>query len=320
MSEDQTRLDLWLTSAAPQLVSVAESLAGPDRVQVHSAQYSYSTLQALKGRIADDMLELNHLGVVIGTVGPDETTNSVRVGVVDLNADKELLLRGRYGPDITIVPGHLVGPVGRFNDYQPWYGGGQLTDKLGHGCTGGIPLRRPSGAKYLVTAGHCFPLSTTVYNSNDQTNQVGTVSESASYLNLDVELLPSDAAGFSFRTNDTTGQSAGARNASRNSSLCKSGITTNEVCGMRITQLDVSTQTTTGGRFDHVDFAYANTKTVAPGDSGGPVYSLNSNGTITYAGTTSGAVQPYSYCEGCSKEVAFTEWSYIASQFGVSVL
>jgi hypothetical protein len=319
LTPDRSAIDLWLTKDAPVLVAAAAAFVSPDLVHVHPATRSYAMLDALTTRLAKDAPALKAAGVFVSNAGPNEDRNVVLVGVRDLTPAKASLIQARYGDAAVAVAGTETQPSSRQVDSQPWYGGDVIGNDRNEGlCTLGPSFIRSSdGSRYSMTAGHCFSQGSNLTNNY---NYLGTVTGRYPYDGqVDAEIMPVNSAAFDWRTDTTYAQQKGARNASRNSVVCKSGITTNEVCDLQVTALNQMIQNESG-TFLHQDFANKNAYATGPGDSGGPVYYANPDGTITIAGITSSAVAPYSYCDRCSKQVSFTEYTYLAAGFGVSIL
>lgn len=318
LTPDRSAIDLWLTRDAPVLLAAAAAFVPLDYVHVHAAARSYATLDALTTRVARDVPTLDAAGVYVTNAGPNEDRNVVLIGVRGLTPAKASLIQIRYGDAAVAVAGSESQATSRQADYQPWWGGDVLGNDRNEGnCTLGPAFIKSDGSRYSVTAGHCFSLGSNLTNNY---NYLGTVTSRYPYDGqLDAELMPVDAGNYIWRTDNGAAQQSGARNASRNSMVCKSGISTNEVCNVQVTQLNQMVQNEYGV-FLHQDFANKNALVVAPGDSGGPVYMPNADGTVTIAGVTSSGFQPYSYCDRCSKQFSFTEYTYVAAGFGVSIL
>ena len=318
LTADRSGLDLWLTAAAPALTQAAAAFVSPDLMHVHPAQRSYEVLDALTTRVAGDVPALEAAGVYVTNAGPNEDRNVVLIGVRDLTPAKAATVHARYGDAAAAVAGTGAGAVSRQADSEPWWGGDVIGNDRAEGlCTLGPSFIKSDGSRYSMTAGHCFSQGSNLTNNYVY---LGTVTGRYPYDGqVDAEIMPVDAQNFDYRTDTTAAMQSGARNASRNSLVCKSGIRTNEVCDLQVTALNQMVRDEYG-TFLHQDLANKNDLATGPGDSGGPVYTANSDGTITIAGMTANAILPYSYCDRCSKQVSFTEYTYLAAGFGVSIL
>jgi hypothetical protein len=119
------------------------------------------SLDALFG-IRDRMMGAKDLlhgrGIELETVGIQDSTNKVVVGVSTPAAAAQPILETLYGRGTTrTIPWELRTEADRWNDSPPWNGGDQLvTEGANPGaCTSGFGVHDDNGNHYVTTAGHC---------------------------------------------------------------------------------------------------------------------------------------------------------------------
>lgn len=350
LSQARDSLQVWLTgaknatpaqaAARAAVVDAAYRILPESLVSVLPADRTYEQQLQLMETLKQDKDTLESQGIELTHFGPDEDSNTVLVGVRDLNPAKTLLLQARYGLGISTEPGQDFNlRIDRFHDAQQWSGGLILGDDLNEGlCTGGPAVIDYRGLRYLLTAGHCFSQDANVTNNYVFVGHV--TGRYPYYANLDVEVIPVDSRGYIWRTYDITVKQQGWRNPSRRSIVCTSGITTGGNCNLQVTAINQSIypKSEPGRRFDHQSFAAkGGAVAAASGDSGAPVYYPNSNGTVTIAGVVSAGKRspnangsnPYPAdpepcpkvrpTDTCDPVVTFTEFSYIRDLTGLDV-
>lgn len=192
------------------------------------------------------------------------------------------------------VPSGQTTPCSGATEYQqrrncpdPLRGGIQML-RPGSECTIGFVARNPRGDKYVVSAGHCQnPANASIFYEHDG-RRIGNVAASMVGGNTLATASNVDALRV-FGGNDTwqvsrwvfadgnAQSSYQMRSRARKQQLvvgsvvCRSGITTNEVCG---TILDTSARAVQldGAVPKWYDDQLLTDTCIRPGDSGGPVY------------------------------------------------
>jgi hypothetical protein len=119
---------------------------------------SLDALFGLRDRMMGAKDLLHGRGVELETVGIQDSTNKVVVGVSSPPSTALPVLETLYGRGTTrAIPWELRTEADRWNDSSPWNGGDQLvTEGANPGaCTSGFGVHDDSGNHYLTTAGHC---------------------------------------------------------------------------------------------------------------------------------------------------------------------
>jgi hypothetical protein len=203
---------------------------------------------------------------------------------------------------VSVTPGG--GPAepadcsGRQDDCSPYFAGGLYLDTVFIGptvvvkgsCTTGFAIRIQTAVN-ILSAGHCAE------NFDPILDGGGTIIGSAMNKSAghDTVLIipdaPNTATGQTFIqawNGSATRRVAGASRSFVGGVVCTSGSATGENCEVRITAVNLTVKTT-GGTFSPLVKASVPAGRVAmgKGDSGGPVYFGNADGTVNAAGTIS---------------------------------
>lgn len=214
----------------------------------------------------------------------DQQTNSIVVEVVGSDpAGHAFANAARAGTDAVRVVQVADRPQRLWNII-----GGQAIYFSGGGrCSVGFNARSPSGARYVITAGHCTNLGGSVSGVGGPVGSVAASSFPANDYGA-VRVTSSSAVSTALVDRYSSGSDVtvtGPAGSSVGDNVCRSGSTTGWRCG-RVTRTG---QTVNYGRGDIV---YGLTQTSAcaePGDSGGSFVSNPGSGTrVTARGLTSG--------------------------------
>jgi hypothetical protein len=243
---------------------------------------------------------------------PDEQHNRVVI-TVDRPSDRLLdALAVRYGTTdiaIRVSPKHEKGhDDGRDNDTSPFYGGARINAPAGM-CSSGFPWY--SGAtSYMVTAGHCAPNggsvstpaqsmgSVTASSRENRNPGVGTVylTGQSTYrgdLAL-VQMATGRASGTRiFRGGVGSSTSAAidsmwSRSPANGDQYCTGGRTTGEQCGWVVISVRINYTNSNGEVLRNVTQGRKQGQCTMGGDSGGPTYTVLSNGNVVAKGIHSG--------------------------------
>ncbi|TDC64101.1 trypsin-like serine protease [Micromonospora sp. KC207] len=271
-----------------------------------AAKYSLSRLSAVR----DEVLTAGLVGQAsMYSAYVDAPRNRVVVEASAVTEGMRNALATRYAADLValrLTPGETAGvSQARHNDTSPFYGGAKMGPD---GCTIGFGWTH-QGARYFVTAGHCTTASQNVYMDryssavgkvidDNWNNSTGSVKiNGASYYSGDLSLVKMNS-GFGMTARMWTGGPTSSTNrpvagpASRSPKIgdkyCTGGSTKGSICNWKV----VATGTTV--RYDDGTVARNMTKgtkhghCTAPGDSGGPIFTINSAGKIVAKGIHSG--------------------------------
>ncbi|CAL9502991.1 DNRLRE domain-containing protein [Streptomyces sp. enrichment culture] len=280
--------------------------------------------QAELDSVADEILLLEEAEVPgadkLATAVVDAATNKV---VVEIAAPDDALadrLGRRYGTDMVTVrvnPGvtELQETANRWSDVSPYKGGaayeshwlnGDLNDKMAQ-CTTGFAWTH-NGKPYLLTAGHCTYADGYMNAWNGPTvgfvsvdnwaNGKGSVKLSGlGYYSGDLSLIDVMENKYNVSARIYKKDSILRRVADRATSrstigqkVCSGGARTSEVCGWKVTETKKRINFSTGAVGQNLTIAEKSSgKCLIKGDSGGPVYTIRSSGSVTARGIISGS-------------------------------
>jgi streptogrisin C len=244
---------------------------------------------------------------------PDPANNRIIISVDKMSTALFSALAERYGTEtisVRFAPDEPRGePQPRDRDTSPFYGGATIRIPSGGTCSSGFSWYSGS-TSMMLTAGHCAPSggsistpatsmgSVTSGSRENWTNGTGTVyltGQSTYRGDLALIQIASNKSsnGRIYRGGAGSNSSAPvkemwSRMAATGDQYCTGGYRTGELCGWSVTRV----------RFDH---RYSNGEVVRNanrgskqgqcnlgGDSGGPVYTVRSDGGIAAKGIHSG--------------------------------
>ncbi|MER5700443.1 cellulose binding domain-containing protein [Micromonospora sp. NPDC002296] len=280
---------LWWKGKLPADVASAVAVArriAP--VEVTHAAYAKTELAAAATRIA---------AVVDGD--PGDAAHDVRLRtdgsgleiVVD-DADEALPELPRTGVRTTVVERDRLVPRSREDDAAPWSGGARIWNDSGAGCTVGFGVREvAAGTNHLLSAGHCGAIG--AQWSDGQGEPIGV--QTHKNADHDTMLIGTPSAGgwiYVGGSNDyARARVVGWTEVFPGQILCQSGATSAGVIGGPICDLEVQFHYT--DREDLVEATQLDgDESARSGDSGGPVYAVNADGTVLAAGTTTRSAGP----------------------------
>jgi hypothetical protein len=292
---------------------LAQAVGAPARIERRSI--SNATVDAIRNQVAErgfspaakqysyaSFLDLTTGKVVLETAAPASVTD----------------------PLVRQFPGAIErrsAPVrdmfDRRNDIPPFWGGSSIKSG-GFVCTSGFAVSKPTGQRFLTTAGHCFPVGANVLTT-DGNRLVGTVTERGTlnslffWLNRDMELIGGQSYAGRIYVGGTTSsaskQVVGAGDPVAGfTGYCTSGQTSGEQCGITVRSTSAIVCTATGCKWPVISYTGGPSR---PGDSGAPLYLPGAAGQVFARGAVIAGDGTTSYAE---------PWSRIASRFGVSIV
>ncbi|WP_283134945.1 trypsin-like serine protease [Rhizohabitans arisaemae] len=293
------------SQAAPQ--------AAPPRVnlwiEAPLVQHSLTRLEEIK----DEVLELTP-AVLPGadklfsaTIQPE--LNRVLVEATEAPEALRTALAVRYGTGavaVLLVPGGgPIEPQARQNDGSPFYGGARM-QSIGLNCTGGFAWR-VDGAPHVLTAGHCTGMGSWVHTpvtrmgkvvKDNWGNTTGTVKiDGQRKYYGDLSLVKVDSGKTSsariYVGNATSGASRvvtapWSRRSKAGDKYCVGGATQGELCGWVVGLTGINIKYSSGTVARNLVRGKKQGKCTDYGDSGGPVYTVNSAGKVVAKGIHSG--------------------------------
>ncbi|MER5402716.1 DNRLRE domain-containing protein [Streptomyces sp. NPDC002599] len=303
------------TAPAPAGPTVTEQVAPRTEVVEHSV----TVLESVR----DEVLQLSEAelpgvsGLRVASV--DAAENRIVVGTETAAPALVTALGERYGTDtvaVEVMPGAdaLEPQATRYNDTSPYYGGARIYSEVSRSsakwCTAGFSWRY-NGKWYMVTAGHCTSGNGTILNPS-QTDYIGPVVRDnwnngsgsvklsgQSYYAGDLALyrINSDDAAASeriYKGGKTSSSSRLVKDywrrwAQEGDKVCTGGMMTGEQCGWTVTHTQATIHYDNGTTARNMVAAKKSSGACTiNGDSGGPVYTVNSVGEATAKGIISG--------------------------------
>ncbi|MGW4461517.1 trypsin-like serine protease [Micromonospora sp. NPDC004704] len=239
----------------------------------------------------------------------DAPGNRVVVEASGVTQGMRLALAVRYGTRMValrLTPGENAGEIqARHNDTSPFYGGARMGPD---GCTIGFSWTH-EGQRYFITAGHCTSLNQNVY-MNGYSSAVGKVIDDnwanasgstkingASYYSGDLSLVKMNSGYSTFPRVYTGGPTSStsrvvggisSRAPKTGDHYCTGGSTKGTICNWKVTSVNVTVKYSDGTVARNMTKGTKHGHCTAPGDSGGPIFTINSAGKIIAKGIHSG--------------------------------
>src|SRR3954464_3907748 len=266
----------------------AEKLVGGGRFRLERLKIAKRTADGIREEIAgrefapeapkfsySSHLDLQTGRVILKTDAPAEVT--------------ERLVKEH--PEIDLQESKAVEDLFHRRDDIPSFWGGAAITSGGGTCSAGFSVRKPSGARFMTTAAHCWSVGSTVRTPTG--TFVGTVAQRGTlgsiffWDNRDMELIGgSSYAGRVYTGGVTSSSSRGIVGAgdpvSGFTGYCSSGQTSGEQCGQHVNSTSAIVCTGTGCKWPVVEYVGGPAR---PGDSGGSFY-LPSGSTQAFARAT----------------------------------
>jgi hypothetical protein len=204
----------------------------------------------------------------------------------------------------------------RRDDIAPFWGGASIQSGGGT-CTSGFTVRKPSGQRFLTTAGHCYAVGANVRTPTGRL--VGSVTERGTlgsfwfWDNRDMELIGGQSYSPRVYVDGITSSSSKAVVGASDpvagfTGYCASGQTTGEQCNQTVQSTQAIVCTQTGCKWPVIEYTGGPSQ---PGDSGAPFYLPGAAGQVFARGAVIAGNGTTSYAE---------KWSRISSTFGVSIV
>ncbi|WBB94914.1 cellulose binding domain-containing protein [Solwaraspora sp. WMMA2080] len=289
------QVTLWWKGEPPADIAAAVAAARRTApVEVADATYSRAELRTAAARIAPvveaDPTDASH-SVRLRTDG-----TGIEIGV-DYSSSTELPTLPETGVRTTFVERDQMVERSRTDDDAPFDGGAGI-GPAGPWCTAGFGVRdADTTAGYILTAEHCGSIGSVWHTGWDTTTGTGTLIGYAVDSNDDHDTMiistsaPGDHIYVGGQHDEVRAEVVGWTEVFPGQLLCQSGYTSAGVLGGPICNLRVDYHYT-----DIEDLVEATQldghDSARGGDSGGPVYFVNPDGTVLAAGTTTRSAGP----------------------------
>lgn len=251
-------------------------------VEVTTAQYSWQQLLDATKVLDKNAMELQGSGIPITTWGPDFDSNRVVVTLSAKSGNAQKALESLVGEIVTVSDRLLTPePAGRENDISPFYGGNHIVSSAGRHCSSWFPASVNGTARQL-TASHCQTGTWKVASGGSMGATVRTMLGGT----VDAQTIPGSGSGKVWSTSTAYRSVVGYTNSNYvGERVCTSGYVNLEVCNVEIYNPSISVSYS---GVTLTDTVYAKQvgqlAAFTPGNSGGPVYVINSNGSVTARG------------------------------------
>lgn len=294
------QVTLWWKGALPKEIAVAVATARRTApVEVAAATYSRTELKKAAAKltpvVAADPTDAAHavrlrtdgsgIEVVVDRRAGAEADRKAGAGTAELPKLPATGVRTR------IVERARMVERSRYDDSAPFDGGTGI-GLTSYGCTAGFGVRHATtGVGYLLTAEHCGPLNQPWHVAWNSTTNTGTLVGHSVASNDDHDTMlistssPGDHIYVGGQHDEVRARVVGWTEVFPGQFLCQSGYTSAGAIGGPVCNLRVDFH------YDDVeDLVEAtqldNQEAARGGDSGGPVYTVNADGTVLAAGTT----------------------------------
>jgi len=293
------------TGSAPDAaiaVVVAKLQQDGANITTHSCAHNLQSLNSAFAEIGSSSIFSDN-GVELQSWVIDPANDDISVGVSAIPTGFSDKVAAQFGGMVSLhYQDPIVATYGRYGDEPPFKGGDQLlgTNPAGPGrCTSGFTAHTASGAAYMITAGHCFDLGSIVTNGNLEYGGVDHRSFNGG--NVDAELIGGKSyTGHVFTqslTSPVLYPVKGWATWCQNCYLYTDGAVTGEAFDqvqdaqsgcIHITSPAYGTYYTCGIREAVSVKGPPYYPACAGGDSGGPVYAYNNDGTLEAIGIVTG--------------------------------
>jgi hypothetical protein len=304
-AQNQAQGQALVDQAAGRMAVVTH---GTVQVHVQPSKYSMSTLYAARTRLWTATAPWRSVGVQIYSIALSNDGNGLKVSTNNPISATALAAKAAApladqvtAADVHFVAGQPIVDVDRCsdapircNDIPPFTSG----DAIGPGgsaranCTAGYPIHSNAlNTDLLVTAAHCYGVDANVYTGpspfTGQSTYIGKVIEEEDY--WDASGIQTSTWSGAWVHDNYLNEYRSAAYSWASEAVCQSGFTSNQVCGIVVTDDDIEWTGANGIKHRGVEGAVTNTPgiSVRGGDSGGPVHIDRSDGYLESRGLVS---------------------------------
>jgi hypothetical protein len=304
-----------VTSAGSSLTTAAVDRAIGAKARVERRGIANATVDAIQASVAKrswspaapkynyaSYLDLKTGKVVLKTNAPASVTAPLKQQYAGLIDQQNEAVRDTFD---------------RRNDVPGFWGGSSISDGS-FVCSSGFVVQKPTGQRFLTTAGHCFSAGQNV-TTTDGGRSVGSVTQRGPFLpwplqSFDMELIGGQSYGASIFVGGTSSSTGKHVNGAGDpvvgfTNYCRSGQTSGEQCGETVQSVSAQVCTQTGCKSPVISYTGPVSQ---PGDSGAPFYVYSVDGANVF-------IRGLNVASGGSTSYA-EKWSRISSNLGVSIV
>jgi hypothetical protein len=313
---DQARgAHVVVVGAKSDLSEAAVDKAVGDSARLERRAISKATVDAIQAKVAKrafsatapeynyaSYLDLQTGKVVLNTDAPETVTAPLKKQFPGLIEQRDEAVRDTFD---------------RKSDVPAFWGGSSIKSG-GSVCSSGFVVKKPSGQRFLTTAGHCFGVGANVLTTNGNLS-VGNVAQRGPFLpwpfqSFDMELIGGKSYGSSIFVGGTLSSTGKHVNGAGDpvvgfTNYCRSGQTSGEQCGETVTSVNAQVCTQTGCKSPVISYTGPVSQ---PGDSGAPFYVYSGDGSQVF-------IRGMNVASGGSTSYA-EKWSRISSNLGVTIV
>jgi hypothetical protein len=339
-TESATHLDVYLTEPNLAAESALTMNAPAGVVTFLGTPNSLSYLLSLQMQVLSDTAQLKSKGIEVEQVYPDIQSGLLEVGVQSLTpADSEVLGTTFENPSISLF-GVSSGETNALTatrnfDTSPWHGGDNVASTT-EACTGGVPIKLGS-TTYMLEAGHCFAVGTSIYNLMNTGSGSGTLMGTG--YSQDLSNMGTDTGVLNIRTSSSilTGPIGSPSTTSLTNytsdivgqTVCNDGAYSGETCSIvnevNVCVLQGAPRNGYACDLDHAADPSESSVVNETGDSGAPML-MTVSGSVEAVGTVSSSITadtvPCQYNTSgntCYWDVYFTEMAATLSEYHATI-
>jgi hypothetical protein len=304
-------------------------------VTVVPAPYSYARLQAARKRLRTDQ-RFAATGVTVVRIPVDGTGLEIGFGASLRAKAGPFALPDLGVPTRSISRGMPVPLIGRADDTPPFWGGAIIQNRQGAFCSSGFSLRKADGHPFTMTDYHCQdPVTAATRFWTYTGTELGVTYEwDALQDTTIIDTQPNGGSGAGIYTKGTPSGYSAARVTGWGVNrvgdfVCTSGAFSGELCDIEITDVHAEVPTSAGTFVEMAEGEQIQLKSAAgQGDSGGPVFSWDTDDTVTARGlVAAGDPDTRTLCTGidpsnriCSWRIYFSQMQYAVNHYRATVI
>lgn len=270
----------------PSVQNQIQQAAGQVPVTFTLVANSERKLETIADQILADQGFWQAAGVEMSSIGPEWVNNRDVVTLVNYSPSAAVAIQAKYGTELVSVSATdtpLAQRADRSEDTAPWYGGDGIYDATSRAlCTGGFNILGPNSTSFLLTAGHCGHSGDSIRVSGSSGRSIGKTTQYNFTLNTPYDFMLVLAGGgtlgyvWNSQTTVLPVHFVGTSDPV-NGTVCVDGSFTGQVCSVSISNSCKDIKFPDGWTKCLVVAQRGAINVARDGDSGGPVYTIDSD-------------------------------------------